>query len=217
MRAPRMLEPLRIRDFRLLWMGMTVSLVGDGILQKAVASNSPQNANNPNGNNQNQNPGGPPTPGVSPSTSPGLPTPNGSATPTPTIPVVPSGPRTPSTGPSTSPGTPSSPGTGRPPARPRPTHAQVIVAAGDPRRDTLWGIARSNEGSLLTTGQSDAVRAAGGGRDAQTLVALKQLFQLNPQRGFRAELMDGVASVQAGDPDTLQPGWRIDVDNPAVS
>ena len=192
-------------------------LVGDGILQKAVASNSPQNANNPNGNNQNQNPGGPPTPGVSPSTSPGLPTPNGSATPTPTIPVVPSGPRTPSTGPSTSPGTPSSPGTGRPPARPRPTHAQVIVAAGDPRRDTLWGIARSNEGSLLTTGQSDAVRAAGGGRDAQTLVALKQLFQLNPQRGFRAELMDGVASVQAGDPDTLQPGWRIDVDNPAVS
>lgn len=47
MRAPRMLEPLRIRDFRLLWTGMTVSLVGDGIFLVALAwqtydlSNSP--------------------------------------------------------------------------------------------------------------------------------------------------------------------------------
>src|SRR6185312_3503849 len=29
MRLPRMLEPLRIRDFALLWTGMTASLVGD--------------------------------------------------------------------------------------------------------------------------------------------------------------------------------------------
>src|SRR3954453_6077875 len=29
MRLPRMLEPLRIRDFALLWTGMTTSLVGD--------------------------------------------------------------------------------------------------------------------------------------------------------------------------------------------
>jgi hypothetical protein len=93
----------------------------------------------------------------------------------------------------------------------------VIVTAGDPRRDTLWGIARSNEASLLDTGQAAAVHAAGGGDDARTLAALKQLFQLNPQRGFRTELMDGVASAQPGDPDTLRPGWRIDVDNPAVS
>ena len=32
-----MLEPLRIRDFRLLWTGMTVSLVGDGIFLVALA------------------------------------------------------------------------------------------------------------------------------------------------------------------------------------
>jgi len=89
--------------------------------------------------------------------------------------------------------------------------------AGDPRRDTLWGIAASNERSLLTTAQREDVRAHGGGDDAQALAALKQLFQLNPQRGFRPELMDGVASAVQGDPDTLQPGWRIDVDNPAVS
>ncbi len=37
MRMPRMLEPLRIRDFALLWTGMTVSLVGDGILLVALA------------------------------------------------------------------------------------------------------------------------------------------------------------------------------------
>jgi MFS family permease len=37
MHAPRLLEPLRIRDFRLLWTGMTVSLVGDGIFLVALA------------------------------------------------------------------------------------------------------------------------------------------------------------------------------------
>jgi MFS family permease len=37
MRMPRMLEPLRIRDFALLWTGMTVSLIGDGILLVALA------------------------------------------------------------------------------------------------------------------------------------------------------------------------------------
>src|SRR5919109_154717 len=41
MSAPRpgvaMLGPLRIRDFRLLWTGMTVSLLGDGIFYVAIA------------------------------------------------------------------------------------------------------------------------------------------------------------------------------------
>ena len=192
-------------------------LAGDSIMQKAIAPNSPQNANNQNGSNQNQN--GQPTPGVSPSTTPGLPTPSTTAT------AGPSTPGTPSVGPSRAPGqgtpgtpsTPATPGTGRPPGTPRPTHAQVIVMAGDPRSDTLWGIAASNERSLLTTAQREAVRADGGGDEAQALAALRQLFQLNPQRGFRPELMDGVASALPGDPDTLQPGWRIDVDNPAVS
>ena len=42
-----MLRPLRDRDFRLLWAGMTVSLLGDGVYIVAVAwqaydvSNSP--------------------------------------------------------------------------------------------------------------------------------------------------------------------------------
>ena len=31
-----MLEPLRIRDFALLWTGMSVSLIGDGILLVAL-------------------------------------------------------------------------------------------------------------------------------------------------------------------------------------
>src|SRR5437588_12422597 len=33
----RMLAPLRVRDFRLLWIGMTVSLVGDGVFLVALA------------------------------------------------------------------------------------------------------------------------------------------------------------------------------------
>lgn len=35
--ALRLLAPLRLRDFRLLWVGMTVSLVGDGIFLVAMA------------------------------------------------------------------------------------------------------------------------------------------------------------------------------------
>jgi MFS family permease len=33
----RLISPLRLRDFRLLWMGMTVSLIGDGIFLVALA------------------------------------------------------------------------------------------------------------------------------------------------------------------------------------
>ncbi|MGH2745000.1 MAG: MFS transporter, partial [Thermoleophilaceae bacterium] len=37
LRRSRMLRPLGIRDFRLLWAGMTVSLLGDGIFMVALA------------------------------------------------------------------------------------------------------------------------------------------------------------------------------------
>ena len=37
MGLPRMLEPLRIRDFALLWTGMSISLVGDAIFLVALA------------------------------------------------------------------------------------------------------------------------------------------------------------------------------------
>ena len=36
-RLPRILEPLRIRDFRLLWSGLTISLLGDGFYLVAIA------------------------------------------------------------------------------------------------------------------------------------------------------------------------------------
>ena len=36
-RLPVIFEPLRHRDFRLLWSGMTVSLLGDGIFIVALA------------------------------------------------------------------------------------------------------------------------------------------------------------------------------------
>jgi DHA3 family tetracycline resistance protein-like MFS transporter len=37
MTTPRIFTPLRIRDFALLWTGMTVSLLGDGIYLVAIA------------------------------------------------------------------------------------------------------------------------------------------------------------------------------------
>lgn len=37
MRLPRMLEPLKIRDFALLWSGMTVSRIGDRFFTVAMA------------------------------------------------------------------------------------------------------------------------------------------------------------------------------------
>src|SRR3989337_2990809 len=36
-RAARIWAPLRLREFRLLWIGMTVSLLGDGIFPVALA------------------------------------------------------------------------------------------------------------------------------------------------------------------------------------
>lgn len=37
MLKPRMLKPLAIRDFRLLWTGMTISLLGHGVFVVAQA------------------------------------------------------------------------------------------------------------------------------------------------------------------------------------
>jgi DHA3 family tetracycline resistance protein-like MFS transporter len=36
-RRRHLLTPLRHRDFRVLWIGMTVSLIGDGIFLVAIA------------------------------------------------------------------------------------------------------------------------------------------------------------------------------------
>ena len=95
-----------------------------------------------------------------------------------------------------------------------PSPAQVVVTAHDPRRATLWGIAEANAATLLSKDKAAADRK-NGGDDAVTLDALQQLFQLNPQHGFRPELMDGVPSALQGDPDTIQPGWAITVEKTA--
>src|SRR5437763_3577832 len=47
MRAPRMLEPLRVRDFALLWTGATTSLVGDFIFLVAYPWQTFQLTNDP--------------------------------------------------------------------------------------------------------------------------------------------------------------------------
>ncbi len=47
MRSPRVLRPLRIRDFALLWAGMSVSLVGDGILLVALGWQSYELSDSP--------------------------------------------------------------------------------------------------------------------------------------------------------------------------
>src|SRR4051794_15958563 len=43
----RLLTPLRFRDFRLLWTGMTVSLLGDGVLLVALVWQTYQLSNRP--------------------------------------------------------------------------------------------------------------------------------------------------------------------------
>lgn len=43
----RLLRPLRLRDFRLLWTGMTLSLLGDGVLLVALAWQAYQLSNHP--------------------------------------------------------------------------------------------------------------------------------------------------------------------------
>src|SRR5437588_8553796 len=42
-----MLAPLRLRDFRLLWTGLTVSLLGDGIYLVAIAWQAYEISNSP--------------------------------------------------------------------------------------------------------------------------------------------------------------------------
>jgi len=80
-----------------------------------------------------------------------------------------------------------------------PTPAQVVVTAGDPRRDSLFGIAEANEKTLLTPSQI-AADLASGGTNAEEHDALAKLILLNPKRGFKL-----------GDPDIIQPGWHINV------
>jgi len=101
----------------------------------------------------------------------------------------------------------------QPPVQP-PSPAQVVVSAHDPRRATLWGIADANASTLLSKDEIASARQSGGD-NAVVLDALQQLFQVNPQRGFRPELMDGIATALRGDPDTIQPGWTITVEKPA--
>ena len=45
--SPRVLEPLRLRDFRLLWIGMATSMLGDGIYLVAVAFQAYELKNDP--------------------------------------------------------------------------------------------------------------------------------------------------------------------------
>jgi hypothetical protein len=172
-----------------------LGLAGDAAAHQIIASLTDDDE-------KKKHPPATPTPGPTP-------TPGASATPTPTATASP-GP----TGASPTPA-PSSPAPGptSPPPRQRPP--LVVVDPNDPRAATLWAIAHAHEDSLLTQAEVASARARGG-PEAETAQALRQLFQLNPQRGFRPELMDGVASSVPGDPDSLRPGWRIDVDNPAV-
>jgi hypothetical protein len=150
---------------------------------------------------------------------PSLQDPTATTTPTPT--ATPSSTPTPTEPPKTTkPSDPADPGdTDEPGGHKRPPHrdapAQVVVRAGDPRRATLWGIAEANQRTLLTPEQIAADRGAGG-HDAVVAHALRQLFQLNPERGFRPELMDGVATAVRGDPDTIQPGWEITAEKPVA-
>lgn len=50
------------------------------------------------------------------------------------------------------------------------------------------------------------------GSNGETLAALYRLFEINPDRGFDAMLLDSVQSNEVGDPDTLIVGWQIRIE-----
>ena len=75
---------------------------------------------------------------------------------------------------------------------------------------TLWGIAEANVDTLLTKKQQRRAQARGG-EIGVTYAALKELVQINPQRHFRLDLMDGHVSNARGDPDLIRDGWKINV------
>ena len=110
-------------------------------------------------------------------------------------------------GPGSPPTTGTPPGTGTGTRKPT-SPAQIVVTAGDPRRDTLWGIAQANEGTLLTPAQVEAAH----GENGKVVAALGELIQINPKHGFVLDL-DG----SQDDVDIIQPGWLINVLNPALN
>jgi len=87
----------------------------------------------------------------------------------------------------------------------------VVVAAGRRETSTLWGIAEANVATLLSSEKADDLQRKNG-HNAVVAAALSELFQLNPR--FKPELMDGVVSEANGDPDTILPGWKIQVERP---
>ena len=83
----------------------------------------------------------------------------------------------------------------------------MTVDSRDRNAASLLAIAGNHADTLLTAAQ----RASLHDENAQTQAALAKLMQINPQRGFRPELIDGRASTVPGDPDTLQDGWKLNV------
>ncbi|HEX7689399.1 MAG TPA: LWXIA domain-containing protein, partial [Burkholderiaceae bacterium] len=162
----------------------------------STASATPTTAATPS-NGTTPTAGATPTAGSTPTTSA---SPTTSSPPGTTTKGQPAGPGSPPTT-----GTPPGTGTGtRKPTSP----AQIVVTAGDPRRDTLWGIAQANEGTLLTPAQVEAAH----GENGKVVAALGELIQINPKHGFVLDL-DG----SQDDVDIIQPGWLINVLNPALN
>ncbi|MED5622312.1 LWXIA domain-containing protein [Ideonella sp. BN130291] len=91
-----------------------------------------------------------------------------------------------------------------------PIRHTVAVDDGDRASGSLWGIAESHVDTLLTPAEQARAQQRGG-HDAVVAQALSQLIQLNPERGFRTDLMDGVVSQAAGDPDRVVDGWNLEV------
>jgi hypothetical protein len=151
-----------------------------------------------------------PTP-TSTTTATVAPTPTPTATPTSTPPERPPGEQ------ETKPERPKPPT--KPPPKDKPEgqdgdqqREPIFVTVNGKRRQTstLWGIAEANVDTLLTKKEERKARQAGG-HNAVTYAALKELVQINPQRHFRLDLMDGEASHAKGDPDVIQNGWHINV------
>lgn len=141
-------------------------------------------------------------------TGPKTPGPLPGITPTTSWPPQP-GPSTTPTG--ADPWRPTVPDDGLPLPSDRQPRREKVVADGQQRQTgSLWGIAEDNVATLLTRDQ-ERLAGSRGGHDTVVSDALAQLLQINPQRRFRPELMDGIVTAHPGDPDTILEGWSLNV------
>jgi hypothetical protein len=106
------------------------------------------------------------------------------------------------------------------PAKPAPvTQSDTVTVKpwgpGNADFDTLRGIAGNNEQTLLSVAEQKNSQTDDWTNPVKTAAALRDLVALNPGFHFNLNLLGtGLSTGLPGDPNTILPGWILDVYNP---